>query len=349
MSNKKFVNITIVSIIIVIVGIVSYFTLSKSVPSPVVDSAESGVMTNESLKHNGPLLLEAWFEGYDRLYYEFNYPEFDFSVTASSDNKKIILKEIATGKTSVINISYEGGRGYTPQDYWIETLKPTCPNCSLIDNSINIKDAQGLITFANQDKEWIIFSGPADKGGSAWLFVAELQKPALSVEKVLSSFVFKSATSGDMVSGGISKDEMGNWKTYRNQQYGFEVKYPESYSEFNKSGDTLISLRSNNGCKELSLNGGVWPVGCRDYSISVQKNKLTSQGVGLIQSQVAIGGIQAEVITNSDGMWENMTQSVVQFKKGQDWYVQTFTYSSQDQEASKKLMDQILSSFKFMK
>ena len=227
MNKKGFTNIVLVLVVVVIVGVVGYLIFTKQsnqsgqiptqtnqtnqqpqnqignqTPQPSQAAKEkvfrSPLANTPAPTVGKPLtlydpLLEAYFEGYDRLYYEFSYPESDFSITTSLDNRKITIKEIATGKTDTVNISYEGGRGYTPQDYWNYTLKPSCASCEPVANPISVKDAQGLATFANKDKEWIVFSGPSTGGGGAWLFAAELQKPATEVEKIISTFTFVSA------------------------------------------------------------------------------------------------------------------------------------------------------------
>jgi hypothetical protein len=133
-------------------------------------------------------LLEAWFEGYDRLYYEFSYPEADFSVKTSGDNRIITIEEKASKAINTITVSYEGGRGFTPEDYWNEVLKKNCLDCQRVDNQIEIKDAVGLITFSGVDKEWVIFNSVNSAGGPIWLFAAEINKPTEKINKILSSF-----------------------------------------------------------------------------------------------------------------------------------------------------------------
>lgn len=355
MDNKKFVSIAIVSIIIVLAGLVAYFTLFKTVPSPVVDSSESDALANKPLKHHGPLLLEAWFEGYDRLYYEFDYPESDFSVTTAPDNKKITIKEITTGKTSLVSVSYEGGRGYTPQDYWNETLKPTCANCVPITNTVSVKDAQGLVTFANQDKEWVIFSGPPTSG---WLFVAELQKPASNVEKILSSFVFKSATSGDMTSGVPFKDETANWKTYRNEQYGFEVKYPKEWVIIDAQSSIRLNSLENQKVLEqadIETNAGRRLEGAPDnISIIVDNKSVSSQTLEQYVQKKKNGGFENPTkmfISGTlafkgflDGLYAGDS---ILFEHGE--YLFNIVVTSESMGMNQELTNKILSTIKFIK
>lgn len=48
----------------------------------------------------------------------------------------------------------------------------------------------------------------------------------------------------ETVSAPVKKDETINWKTYKNAQYGFELKYPETATVVD-GGETYISFRSS--------------------------------------------------------------------------------------------------------
>lgn len=163
-------------------------------------------------------------------------------------------------------------------------------------------------------------------------------------EKVLSTFKFTTTSESTQ---GVPSEVVG-WKKYINSQYGFEVKYPENYFEFGKSGDSNISFRSTEGCKSLVMGGGEWPADCQDYNISIQKNKMSVGGAGVTKTYLSIVGIQAEKIVTSGGMWDNMAQVIVQFQRGQDWYIQTFTFNQNKSDVAEGLMNKILSTFKFI-
>lgn len=198
---KKVIILNIIVAVLVVGGIAYFLLRIPSAPesvTPTPPTAEAKVfrapLSTTSIPEDQapPLklydpLLEAWFEGWDKLYYEFAYPEDEFSISTSDDNREIIIEEKQTGRIHTITIYYEGGRGFTPRDYW-EVENP-CPDCQQIPNPISIEGAQNLITFANKEKKWIIFQGPKPSG-TVWLFVAEILRPADLVESVLSTFTF---------------------------------------------------------------------------------------------------------------------------------------------------------------
>jgi len=48
----------------------------------------------------------------------------------------------------------------------------------------------------------------------------------------------------EVVSAPVKKDETVNWKVYKNEQYGFELKYPET-ATLTEGGETYISFPSS--------------------------------------------------------------------------------------------------------
>lgn len=148
--------------------------------------------------------------------------------------------------------------------------------------------------------------------------------------------------------GYFTWSKNSDWKTFINARYGFEVKYPENYFEFHKSGDSSISLRSE-GCKTLLDGGGIYPLYCQTYGVLVQPQKIVAEGMDLSKTSVTVAGFNAEEITISEGMWDNMTQVFVQFEKDQNWYIQTFTFNQDKTKEAEPIIDQILSTFKFTK
>src|SRR3989344_6768211 len=151
--------------------------------SPGSENSESDTMdTYHEIREN-------CFEGCERMSFEFRYPKNIFSVAKGSNPDirgiipNLVIKEIATGKTHNVLYAYEGGRGYSLQEWWEYNLKPLCPTCTLVANRINISSASGVLTYANSETEVILF------GRLGFTFAVVIQQPAQKIEDVVSSFV----------------------------------------------------------------------------------------------------------------------------------------------------------------
>jgi hypothetical protein len=183
-------------------------------------------------------------------------------------------------------------------------------------------------------------------GGGAYVYMQQEQaNPPASENNVALPQATSTALATNQTApvAQTTNPQTAGWKTYTNAKYGFESKHPESYSVFHTSGDANISFRSP-GCKMLASGGGEWPSDCQAYAIVVQQNKIIG---GNEWTTTAVAGIQAEKMIQSDGMWDNMTQVLVQFQRGKNWYIQTFTFNSNKFQITEGIMNQILSSFKF--
>lgn len=128
-------------------------------------------------------VLEDWFEGIDRLYFEFKYASTTYTVSEEPKPPYIVrVKERASNRAMTIRVSYEAGRGWTPTDYWNET-KP-CPNCQTISPPIQISGVQSLTAYANNQKEYIMFNR------DTYLFVIELPRNDEGFREVLRTMSF---------------------------------------------------------------------------------------------------------------------------------------------------------------
>ena len=158
-----------------------------------------------------------------------------------------------------------------------------------------------------------------------------------------------------IISYSTSKStNISDWKTYQNNKYGFESKYPDSYSEFHKSGDSDIDFRTAKEC-ELLLNTAtnVFPPDCQIYTVIVidaQKNTPSERGFGIATSSIVVAGIQGEKVTSPTGLgnYENMDQILVWFQKGDKLYIQTFTFNHAKSKIMEGIINQTLASFKFI-
>lgn len=72
---------------------------------------------------------------------------------------------------------------------------------------------------------------------------------------------FPNYTCGDNKCKEIKEDETANWKSYRNEEYGFEIKYPENQLLYPPLKTSLVEYVSNN-YKYFGVRLGEFNNGC---------------------------------------------------------------------------------------
>lgn len=53
----------------------------------------------------------------------------------------------------------------------------------------------------------------------------------------------ESGVSGEPSQKGLTKDETANWETYRNEEYGFEIKYPKNWTTKEETKKNIDSIK----------------------------------------------------------------------------------------------------------
>jgi len=163
------------------------------------------------------------------------------------------------------------------------------------------------------------------------------------------------------------KDDTANWKTYRNEEYGFEVKYPADWEletfERNNIKDVI-----NFNSPEVKQASPVFPqYNQRKISIRIYKNlniqeemKNEKLGAQIIDKNAAINETKIKVNNISSDQIELLYQMV-----GSKKNLEISTYVSynnniykihllgfalmQDEQISKEIYNSFLSTFKFIK
>ena len=127
---------------------------------------------------------QAFFEGFDVITYEFTYPTDKFEVVSNEPTTHVVFKDKQYGSVYEVKITYEGGRGFTPQDYWNEVLKRECSDCSAPASYVKIPEASQTLITSNNSYNWLIFS-PKNGG---WLFIAKMPASGDFFIDVLKTF-----------------------------------------------------------------------------------------------------------------------------------------------------------------
>jgi hypothetical protein len=172
------------------------------------------------------------------------------------------------------------------------------------------------------------------QGKYTYFFNADFyDKNKKEVDQILSTFKF---TDANMT---------GNWKTYTNKQYGFEFKYPPNFNTpAQKTANFSLKLIDTKTCGMIELEGGTWPKDCIIYNLGIQKNNIWNSENSTI---IEIAGRSMERIEINDGMWESSNQTIYQFAKGSDWFINSLTFNSENKTMAENIFRQILSTFKF--
>ncbi len=138
------------------------------------------------------------------------------------------------------------------------------------------------------------------------------------------------------------EDETGTWKTYRNEEYGFEVKYPEN---FNKNEYNTIAWQFIQFIKKgTNIYYGYEIMVAKDrdkLSLHECADALTSQGKKI--NYFTISGLPAQKITYDDPVY-NKKITLIIVKKDNRMYQMTDEITSEKTE----IFNQILQTFKFL-
>lgn len=147
-------------------------------------------------------------------------------------------------------------------------------------------------------------------------------------------------------SSSLTPSSVPGWQTYTNATYTIEVKLPEGYSIFYGKDDSQIDFDSG-GCADFREGGGAWPENCQSYNLLIQKNPIEAGTIDQVNKNMTVAGFPAEWIETEGGMSENTSQTLVQFQKGDMWYIQYITFHSDKREEAEKMFEIILESFEF--
>ena len=141
----------------------------------------------------------------------------------------------------------------------------------------------------------------------------------------------------------VGKVDIGDWQTYRNDEYGFEVRYhpywePATTGFFDSSGDTLSSAMFNNYQSEQKE---VLPF------MSIIVHRATAELLGQLNSanNIEVNGLTWKIQTSSNYLGHEF----LGFQELDNGNILTIrVIQIEDQGKAETIFNQILSTFKFL-
>lgn len=113
----------------------------------------------------------------------------------------------------------------------------------------------------------------------------------------------------------ITEDETTDWETYRNEEYGFEIKYPENFG-----ANVWKPLFWPPTTTVVPLNEDPVKKGCPDFPVGIQ---------GATENEVRINNIDYTFYRGSEGaMGSSYTNYCYVAPKGQNYYIVYFVIRS---------------------
>lgn len=129
---------------------------------------------------------KSWFEGWDSATFSVTVPETGYKETG---NGWLEWGETTSGgewRNVRLILTYEGGRGYSPADYYANKIAPECPNCQPVPGPA-IPGMSEVLFYADGRIEHTVFRGAHSQYLFAATYPVTISEPA---RRTLTSFTW---------------------------------------------------------------------------------------------------------------------------------------------------------------
>lgn len=241
-NNKGFINILVAVIIVVVIGVVGYFAITKKSEAPNTESQ------NVNLENSATNETANWQAYRNESYnFEFKYdpkftlaesqpmPSTDALINFTNNNSKFWVV-VSKNKESLAENNYRAGylslNSACDSRYLNASVQPeiqilTLNNIPILKVSASGENPQGVkyvscYYLKNSSDKLVSFNSESSKK-------SDLAPIDADIEAILNTF----KTSSFLIAETTNSNQQ-NWPIYRNDKYGFEFKYPPIWSTFSK-------------------------------------------------------------------------------------------------------------------
>ncbi len=129
---------------------------------------------------------KSWFEGWDFATFSVTVPEMGYKKAGNGWLEWGETTPSGEWQNVRLILTYEGGRGYSPTDYYANAIAPRCPSCQPVPGP-TIPRTLEVLFYANGQTEYAIFRGAQSQYLFAANYPVTISKPA---RQTLTSFTW---------------------------------------------------------------------------------------------------------------------------------------------------------------